>query len=245
MAQVQVTIMIKALALVTAFTLIIYFSATIANYAIAAESTATNGWRVSFSLGKSSHSNPPKPDQIFKIYYRAINGTVDDVDTSPLKVVANITSSDSNGGLLEVKYPRNYPYTNDPKSTSAGADNFIIYAQQAGNREEQILANGTTTTDCFFIFSIPFKEKTRITLTSSLIPEENFGFHGDNVPENCVSETIAEQSNISPLAQVKAGVLTKDVVCKDGFERILHPNGKPYCASSKTITILKDRWHIT
>jgi hypothetical protein len=137
----------------------------------------------------------------------------------------------------------NYPYTNEPKSSGPGAGSFIFFAQPSGVREEQVLGN-TTTTDCFFAISLPFTGKTKLSVTSSFIPEENFVFHGDDVRDGCIPETIAAAGAISPLLQIKAGIAAGDVVCKEGLELVVHPNGKPYCATPATAKMLKERWHI-
>lgn len=239
--------MIKAPALATAVVSIAYFLMSIPNSAIAAESTTNNEWNVSYSLGKFSHSSPPKPDQIFKIYYRVINGTIDSVSTPPGAVAANVTSSsDSSRGMLEVKYPRNYPYSNDPVGKSAGAGSFAFYAQQPGGHQMIEVAGKGTTTDCFFILSVPFTGKTSIQIGTSSIPDPTFAFHGDDVPASCIPDTVVTNNGeLTPLQQLKVGVAAKDVVCGDGFELIVQPvSGKPYCATHTTIIKLSNWWHI-
>jgi hypothetical protein len=237
--------MIKAPALVTAVALIAYLSASIPNPAIAAESTTNNEWNVSYSLGKFSHSNPPKPDQIFKIYYRVVNGTIDSVSTPLGAVAANVTSSDSSGGVLEVKYPRNYPYSNDPDGKSAGVRSFTFFAKPLGGRDIEVAGNGTAT-DCFFILSVPFTGKTFIQIGSAILLDPTFAFHGDDVPVSCISDTVVTNNGeITPLQQLKAGVTSKDIVCGNGFELIVQPaSGKPYCATHTTIIKLSNWWQI-
>lgn len=61
-----------------------------------------------------------------------------------------------------------------------------------------------------------------------------------------VSEEKMGDSSISPLKQVKEGVLPKDVVCKTGFELILKTSsGNPACLTPDTASILISRgWGI-
>jgi hypothetical protein len=203
------------------------------------------GWKTSYAVGKFSHSNPPMPDQLFKVYYRVINGTIDNLSTPPLQVVANVSSANSSGGgLLEVKYPRNYPYTNNP-GAGGGAGNFVFFAQPLGGRDIQVEGSGTTT-DCFFVLSVPFSGKVRITIVSAVIPEENFSFHGDSVPASCIPDTVVtNKSEITPLQQFKAGVPAKDVACGNGLDLIVQPvSGKPYCATHSTVVKLSQWWNV-
>jgi hypothetical protein len=61
-------------------------------------------WQTAYAVGKFSFAKPPKPDQIFKIQYRVVNGTVENF------YAQSWTSADVstvNGGVMEIKYPRN------------------------------------------------------------------------------------------------------------------------------------------
>lgn len=86
-------------------------------------------WKTYYLVGKFLYNKPPKPDQLFKIYYRVINGSVDSFsalapralpgnETVGLFLVANVSSTSNTGvnGLFEIKFPRNFPYLNGPYS---------------------------------------------------------------------------------------------------------------------------------
>jgi hypothetical protein len=196
-------------------------------------------WETAYMVGKFLNSEPPKPDQIFKLQYGVVNGTVESFDVLQEiddVFVQNMITARVNGsgnGVFELKFPRNFPYTNSDSSIDwftfdVSGDNDII--------DERV------ATDCFFEFSIPFSGDTEIEmmLASILIKSP---YHGDDVPDSCIPETIVEDaSTITPLDQFRAGVVAKDTACRQGYELVIHPNGKPYCATPASAEILKERW---
>ena len=192
-------------------------------------------------MGKFSYAEPPKPDQIFKIQYRAINGTVENFNTL-YGVTAKVNSNSD--GMFEIKYPRSYPYTNSK------LDQF---------EPPLLLVNGLgippvtpKITECFFIFSIPFEESVEIGLAWAYLAV-NFPLHGDAVSGHCIAETVVQDvvikknGSISPLHQFKAGVKPQDVMCEGILELkkyrlVIHPDGRPYCATQASATELIQRW---
>ncbi|GEM_PF-3141443 len=76
-------------------------------------------------------TDPQKPDEIFKVYFKATNATVDDIRTSMQSIYANVSSSTnntsnnnnnssggSNSSTFQLVIPRNYPYSDAPQNTS-------------------------------------------------------------------------------------------------------------------------------
>jgi hypothetical protein len=92
---------------VTAFLVGIFLLIVPSTSASATNQGVSEDWNTSYSVGQFSHS--AKPDQIFKIYYRVINGTIEEINTRPLQVIAEVRSANPSGGVFEVRYPRNYP----------------------------------------------------------------------------------------------------------------------------------------
>jgi hypothetical protein len=206
---------------------------------LSAPAYASNGdeeWRTAYKVGKFLNSEPPKSDQIFKIQYRAVNGTIESLGVPD--EVAAIVTSDGNG-TLQIRYPRNYPYTND---IDGGGDPVVII------NEIDVIASQDMT-DCFFVFSIPFTGSSRIVLAWAYQAVEQ-PRHGDVIPDSCISQTVVESvpvrqdGTISPLHQVRAGVAAEDVACKEGLELVINPNGKPYCAQPSTAIVLRERWNL-
>lgn len=137
-------------------------------------------WNTAYIVGEYRYSDPPKPNQTFKMYYRVTNGEVESLTTNP--IVANVTSSGN--GILEIMFPRNYPYTNHEN----GIHNFVIDSRIDPARNIQ---DNRVTTDCFFVFSIPFSGSDSIELGwISLLWQEPW--HGDEVAESCVPRTIVQ-----------------------------------------------------
>jgi hypothetical protein len=207
----------------------------------ASGSSVGEDWKTSYVLGEFRNSDPPRQDQIFKIQYRVINGTVNNFNATSLGMMAEVASN-ADGAMLEVMYPRNFPYSNSPDGMSAGADSFIFYEQRP-NQGEVETSGTSTTTNCFFVFAIPFTGESRIGIYAAHIPQE-LEFYGDDVPESCIPETIVQASTLTPLLQVRAGVKAENIACADGFELVVDPNGKPYCATPRSAEILKERWNL-
>lgn len=136
-------------------------------------------WNTAYIVGKYLYSEPPKPDQAFKVHYRVVNGQIESLTIDPF--IVNVTSSGN--GTLEIMFPRNYPYTNH----ESGIHHFLINSRIDPGRDIQ---DSRTTTDCFFVFSIPFNGSDSIELrwTYLLWQEPS---HGDEVPESCIPQTIA------------------------------------------------------
>lgn len=186
-------------------------------------------WKTTYAVGKFLYNEPPKSDQIFKIYYRVVNGTVDEFLASQYGAAAQVNSSGN--ATLEIKFPRNFPYTNGD-----GSPDPIFFIN-----ELEVFPSEKRITDCLFIYSIPYAGASKIELVLTYLAT-NLPFRGDDIPDSCISETIADASTMTPIDQLRAGIAAADVVCKEGLERVIDPNGKPYCATPASADILKERW---
>lgn len=206
-------------------------------------------WKTVYAVGKFSYTEPRKSDQIFKIQYRAVNGTIDTV-AAKFGFSGNINAADS--GLLEIKYPRNYPYTNSESNEFVASPIMFIDGVEVSE------VTPAEITDCFFVFSIPFSgsaEFESVELAWPYLAVER-PFHGDEVPEHCIPETIVENvvvkndGTISPYHQYKAGVKAQDVMCEGDLEPkdyrlVVHPDGRPFCVMRESATDLIQRWGVT
>jgi YVTN family beta-propeller protein len=145
------------------------------------------GWETARITGKFVNSLPPRPDQVFNVYYRAVNGKVESFNTTQ-GIVAKVAGSGSSKGLLEVLFPRNFPYTN----SGEGIGTFEIYDKS----HDRVIIDGArrSTTDCFFVFSIPFEgaaSGSEIELRWAYLAWER-PYHGDAVPAGCIPQTLVE-----------------------------------------------------
>ncbi|MDE1813933.1 MAG: hypothetical protein KGH87_02415 [Thaumarchaeota archaeon] len=145
-------------------------------------------WNVQHVIGKFLYSNPPKPDQIFNLQYRVINGTLGNLtEDQHGQFISKVQSTDQ--GMLELRIPRNYPYSNMDNTTSNRDDvakaSTVIDVNGIGldSRKYSFVA-----TDCFREYSIPFSKNAIITLGFMVYPE-HIPFHGDAVPDHCMAET--------------------------------------------------------
>lgn len=190
-------------------------------------------WKTVLAAGNFLYSDPPKPDQIFKAYYRVINGTIEKLAVSGTKL------SSSGNGTLEIMWPQNYPYTNEEGNTAPNAESPLAIFD-AEPYPEFVEVTLDDITDCFFVFSIPFTGNQSIALVWSYLLT-NLPYHGDEIPDSCTPQTLVENvptrkdGTITPLQQFKAGVAAEHTVCpprEQGEERLMlliSPKGKPYC----------------
>lgn len=232
------------------------FSVTLSAPAVVYASTDDVGngeeWKTVYTIGKFSYTDPPKPDQIFKVQYRVVNGTLDDVNAK-FGFYGNVSATER--GILEIKYPRNYPYTN---SKPDEFNEFIPPILLIDGREVYPEPSPAEITDCFFVFSIPFSgsaEFESVELAWAYLAT-NLPFHGDEVPAHCIAETVVQNvvvkndGTISPYHQYKAGVRAQDVMCEGGLEPkeyrlVIHPDGRPFCVTQESATDLIQRWGVT
>lgn len=166
------------------------------------KSGQAKAWKTIHVLGKFLNSDPPKPDQLFQVHYRVINGTAESFDMNQEiqdvimnnVIVARVSSiSDSGDGILEIKFPRNFPYSNGGSGVGMFDINFVNGMHDSiTTTEDRQATTTTTTTDCFFEFAIPFRGKgveIEVGMASILIKAP---YQGDSVSESCMPQTIVE-----------------------------------------------------
>lgn len=200
----------------------------------------TIAWQTHYAVNGFVNSGQPDPGQIFKIRYLVLDGAVEEF-SMPLGFRTNDVAarvvSDGNG-TLKINFPKNYPITN--------TDDIAQFDVFVGDRT---IPFDWDESACFFEMSIPFSgsELIEVKWLDFLTDEP---YRGIVDSETCISETLVQDvvrtkdGTIAPLHQVKAGVKPNEVVCGDDFELVMHPNGKPYCASPDSAEVLKERWNI-
>ncbi len=196
-------------------------------------------WHGQHVIGQFLNSNPPKPDQVFNFQYRVLNGTLVELTKNQYgQFEATVQSTDQ--GMLELKIPRNYPYTNmgypfyNNTANVAGTDAVIDVNGVIIDSKKYSFA----ATDCFFEYSIPFSGQPIITLGFIVYPE-HIAFQGDSVPDHCIGETTFIDS---PLKQFKSGIAAKDVACKTEFVLVIKSeDDSPACLKPDTATKLITR----
>ncbi|HSB57019.1 MAG TPA: hypothetical protein VLD38_04320 [Nitrosopumilaceae archaeon] len=178
-------------------------------------------WKTFEMVGKYHYSNPPLPDQTFIANYRVINGTLESIKGNDTIIVA-VVNNTSEKGTFELKFPRNFPYTNGPGGMTG---DFSIGINGYGSwhyyhpeddivlpyvREELINKinrpppypdsyNGRD--GCYFFFSVPFYTHAKIEIiygANGLIPEP---YHGDKVPDYCLSGTVQTEPTLEELLE--------------------------------------------
>jgi hypothetical protein len=69
-----------------------------------------------------------------------------------VKVNNNDDNNNSSNGVLEIKYPRNFPYDSSIRSGDPGLLSFSFWDKDGRGIE----GDDRMATECFFVFSIPF-----------------------------------------------------------------------------------------
>lgn len=137
-------------------------------------------WNTYQAIGKFLYNDPPKPDQIFLIKYKITNGTILNFTANQGDFISKVSSNGT--GIFELKIPRNYPYTN--YKGVVGGDRLPLLFFNGS----QVSYSNVTMDDCFFDYVIPFSGHQKIDLADTYLIS-NFAYHGDAVPDHCISET--------------------------------------------------------
>lgn len=137
-------------------------------------------WNIYHAIGKFLYNNPPKSDGIFLIKYSVTNGVIHNFTANQGDFITDVSSTSDNS-TLELKIPRNYPYTNI-QNMIGGARLPILFFNSS-----QVLYNNVSMNDCFFDYVIPFSGHQKIDLAYTYLVSE-FAYHGDPVPDYCMSE---------------------------------------------------------
>ncbi len=193
-------------------------------YKLGSECSVEQQWKNHWIGGNYYNSNSQLTFQVFKISYKISEGDVENVEY--LNHINNIvfkTKIDTSG-ILQVKYPRNLPYTNNPFE-----DDILI------------LVNGEETkfdeekTECYREFSIPLQDDSS---DIELLGTFNLGsspIRSIEVPNKCILKP-------SPLHQILNGNLPENIICKPDLDLIFKStDGSPACVKPKTAEKLVER----
>jgi len=163
--------------------------------------------------------------QIFQIPYKIIGGEVEKIEHEDASIMITIIANQD--GTLETKIPRNIPYTNT--GSEAAFPFLMIDGVEISDFEEH------DKTECFRIFSIPFKSGAQMI---ELIGTVNLGsdpVRGIEVPSHCIIKP-------SPKEQIENGVEAENVICKNGFHLIFKStDNSPACVKPATVEKLIER----
>jgi|GEM_PF-2522447 len=177
-------------------------------------------WNVEHVTGEFLYSDPPKPDQVFNFYYRAINGIIESITIEQEEgYTAKVHSTGQ--GIFELRVPKNYPITNVPLGARPFTD-VMVDDLSIKPREYMFVA-----TECFFEYSIPFSGDTTVHVG---IPQytETIPWHGKRVPFHCLEETIYNFTMTErprALEQIRTGTMPEDVICDDRSTLVIKREG--------------------
>lgn len=197
--------------------------------------TNTESWSNYPMLGRFDNSFPAKPTQIFVFQYKITNGTVSEFKGQRGMLSAQVHSTGN--ASLDIKFPRNYPYTNQPENGAPYGDTSpFVVIDPDDSTKSQSWKPETVTTNCFFEYSIPFSGDHKIDLAWTYLLSTSFPLHGDNIPQFCDSQTVATWP---PLKQINIGMPTSEIKCNIGLDKILHPDNKTIsCVKPDTLSKL-------
>ena len=223
-------------------------------------------WQTLEVDGKYTNSEPPKPDQTFKVQYRIINATLESVEAKDYGITFTANTTDK--GILEVMFPRNYPYAN-----FAGREDFYLFINGYGtdayylpestpmmdhvrpkiindiNRPPPHPTTFSEKSDCYFVFYVPFYTFAEIAIgygSNGLIPSP---YYGDDVPQHCIPKTIVGADiakHPTPLKQFKSGVFATDIICNEGLNLLQKHDGSPACVKPESsLKLVKRGWTVS
>lgn len=226
---------IKIILMLVALLPIFYFANSYISFADSSEDD--ENWHNYYLLGRFFDTDSSKFNKIFLFQYRTVNGTVDLFTHDDIPGFIAETHSDRKG-LFEIKFPRNYPYTNNPNPTSNN-HNFIVLINKTETDSFTMKKD-----ECHFVFSIPYSGQTQIKLywTYLLSQSEVYKRHGDEIPKQCINETIVD--GLPPSQQFKAGVEAQNIQCKESLQLVIKSiDGSPACVKPETKTeLIKRGW---
>jgi len=240
---------------------IIYFTFFLLSISLSYVYADNTDWQKLELVGKYTNSQPPKPDQTFKVQYRITNATLEYVEAKDYGItfVANTTDK----GILEVMFPRNYPYAN-----FAGRDDLYLFINGYGtdayylpestpmmdhvrpkiindiNRPPPHPTTFSEKSDCYFVFYVPFYTFAEIAIgygSNGLIPSP---YYGDDVPEHCIAKTVVDTDitkHSTPLKQFKSGIPSDEIKCRNTLILIQKYDGSPACVKPESIPKLIER----
>ena len=225
---------------------------------------ADDNWKTLDVVGKYTHSEPPIPDQTFSVPYRVSNGTLISISGGQTGIIAMVKTTEN--GLLEVKFPRNFPYTNqkwegDMFLMINGYGPHVYYLPETTmkehvrgkiindiNRPPPYPESFTHTADCYYIFEIPFYTFARIEIVYGANGLITRPYHGDDIPDYCNEETVSDIKRdsfyylSSPLKQEKAGIRLGQIVCSPDKTLVWKINSeKPACVKPESVSKLVSR----
>jgi hypothetical protein len=102
--------------------------------------------------------------------------------------VNNNDNHNSSNGVLEIKFPRNFPYNNSIRSGDAGLLSFSFL----DNDGRGIEGDDRMATECFFVFSISFTGSSIVIETGTASILIKSPYQGDIIPDSCIPQTVVE-----------------------------------------------------
>lgn len=213
-------------------------------------------WSSHLVVGDFINWNPAKVSNVFLFKTKITNGYLEEFskqDQALFNVKINTeNNSDKDHVSFDIMFPRNYPYRN--LNEADYAKSFIVIFSN-GTEYDDFLAKKT---DCFFIYSMQFKNSTEFNAGFGY-PPVGLPFSGDDVPDYCLRQTlssIAPADDLgrsvdllphTPLYQYEHFVNATDVQCISDFVLIFKSSdGSPACVKPETKSKLVERgWATT
>lgn len=196
-------------------------------------------------IGEYRHWDPPKNPNVFNIQYKIVNGSIHDVDAVQSRVSFHIESNQN--GLLEIKIPRNYPFTDYPQEMRE-RDALYIKIDDSNVNADSI--DIKYDDDCFYAYAIPFSSNnSEIIIGYSKTLSQVLPYAIDNVPDHCIVNVFAQPpfppfiaNQFSPLTQIQLGTNPTDIRCTSDFVLIFKSSDdSPACVKPETKEKLIER----
>ncbi|MDE1764747.1 MAG: hypothetical protein KGI27_00590 [Thaumarchaeota archaeon] len=147
-------------------------------------------------MGSFWYSNPTEPSQFFKIPYRIDNGTITALETNNKADIFVDIKSDKEG-KFDIQIPKNFPYTNYDFDSRNYLFDILINDNQVDTHAFE------SQNDCYYVFSLPFKENSQIKISFNADYQSKKPWYGDKVDPQCISKTVVnnlqDNSSLIPM----------------------------------------------
>lgn len=170
-------------------------------------------------------------DHVYKFLYEVKNGNVVSMD------VLNDESTiqlDVNGTNMELKLniPRNFPISDFPENNSKTPAVLVDNVE---------ISYDVKKLDCFYEYTINVSNPSQIKFIFFMAYANSLGGTIEEIPENCIKETMQDLDSLSPLKQFQIGILDNDIKCKETLFFITKYDGSPACVKQETKSKLIER----
>lgn len=193
----------------------------------------------------SGEPGPPAgPDGVFKIRYKGTGLEVDRVLNAPHGNSGFTFGVHSlqDGAMLEVRLPKNYPYTNYATHFGMAATHEGIFSTGASRNVDFEVSES----DCHYNYAVPLCAGESFLTVDFLPVPKPWPHLSEPVPDSCMAGNVVPRGGggslaLSPKAQLGLGVKGEGILCPCDRQLVFCHDGSPACVGGDTVRELMVR----